>query len=268
MALSPVSLHRALEGDMDAIPDPASNEGGVASALHNLHHHHHHHHGDNFFSTSSSSSSALSDVPLLDDSVFHQVKIDSSTIFFQSITFRFLLLFFFFRFRQLQLQRCYPTSVVWIYSRTWTRATAVEVIIIIIIINSNTFKIASDNTLICLNILPAALEITSTIQLLSIHRGFTDTILWEQMAVSSLNTTEATCRTITINTKRASELLPVWLALDLVSNRHLRRRCRRSVHRNITSSISINISTLTNRITLTVATVSTLVPAVEVINPC
>jgi hypothetical protein len=81
---------------MDAIPDsdPASNEGGVASGLHNLHHHHHHHHhGDNFFSTSSSSSSALSDVPLLDDSVFHQVKIDSSTIYFQSITFRFLFFF-------------------------------------------------------------------------------------------------------------------------------------------------------------------------------
>lgn len=266
MALSPVSLHRALEGDMDAIPDsdPASNEGGVASGLHNLHHHHHHHHhGDNFFSTSSSSSSALSDVPLLDDSVFHQVKIDSSTIYFQSITFRFL--FFFFRFRQLQLQRCYPTLAVWIYSRTWTRATAVEVIIII---NNNTFKIASDNTLICLNILPAALEITSTIQSLSIRRAFTDTILWEQMAVSSINTTEATCRTITINTKRASEWLPVWLALDLVLNRHLRRRCRRSAHLNITSSISININTLTNRITLTVATVSTLVPAVEVINPC
>lgn len=77
MALSPVSLHRALEGDMDAIPDddPASNEGGVSSGLHNLHHHHHHsHHGENFFSTSSSSSSALSEVPLLDDSVFHQVR--------------------------------------------------------------------------------------------------------------------------------------------------------------------------------------------------
>jgi hypothetical protein len=67
---------------MDALPDgdPASNEGGVASGLHNLHlHHHHHHHsnnhhGENFFSTSSSSSSALSDVPLLDDSVFHQVR--------------------------------------------------------------------------------------------------------------------------------------------------------------------------------------------------
>lgn len=50
--------------------DPGSNEGGPTSGLHNLHHH-----GENFFSTSSSSSSALSDVPLLDDSVFHQVVI-------------------------------------------------------------------------------------------------------------------------------------------------------------------------------------------------
>ena len=67
LALSPVSLHRALEGDMD-VNDPGSNEAGASSGLHNLHHH-----AENFFSTSSSSSSALSDVPLLDESVFHQV---------------------------------------------------------------------------------------------------------------------------------------------------------------------------------------------------
>ncbi|XP_032789273.2 uncharacterized protein LOC116926481 isoform X3 [Daphnia magna] len=89
LALSPVSLHRALEGDMDAIPDddPASNEGGVSSGLHNLHHHHHHsHHGENFFSTSSSSSSALSEVPLLDDSVFHQVSAAAASALLSDIS--------------------------------------------------------------------------------------------------------------------------------------------------------------------------------------
>ena len=50
------------------VNDPGSNEAGASSGLHNLHHH-----AENFFSTSSSSSSALSDVPLLDESVFHQV---------------------------------------------------------------------------------------------------------------------------------------------------------------------------------------------------
>ncbi|KAI9563329.1 hypothetical protein GHT06_010790 [Daphnia sinensis] len=90
LALSPVSLHRALEGDMDAIPDddPASNEGGVSSGLHNLHqhHHHHNHHGENFFSTSSSSSSALSEVPLLDDSVFHQVSAAAASALLSDIS--------------------------------------------------------------------------------------------------------------------------------------------------------------------------------------
>jgi hypothetical protein len=122
-------------------------------------------------------------------------------------------------FQQQQLQRCYPTSAISIYSFTWTRETAM-------IIKSNTFKIASANTLICLNIFPAALDITSTIRLWCwIYRGFTDTILCEQMIVSSINTTEATCHTI--NTKRTSESWPVLLALDLVSNRNLRRCCRR-----------------------------------------
>ena len=70
--MSPVSLHRALEGDVDVNDDDPTNGdvvSGVSSALH-----HHLHHSENFFSTSSSSSSALSDVPLL-ESVFHQANI-------------------------------------------------------------------------------------------------------------------------------------------------------------------------------------------------
>ena len=73
LALSPVSLHRALEGDIDANQDETGSNNDVVngSGLHHLHHH-----GEGFFSNSSSSSSALSDVPLLDDSVFHQVCSD------------------------------------------------------------------------------------------------------------------------------------------------------------------------------------------------
>ena len=68
--MSPVSLHRALEGDGAVDVDDLSGvekSSGVADvgALDQQQ--------DHFFSTSSSSSSALSDVPLLDDAVFHQV---------------------------------------------------------------------------------------------------------------------------------------------------------------------------------------------------
>lgn len=45
-----------------------------------------HHHSEDFFSTSSSSSSALSDVPLLDDSVFHQVSAAAASALLSDIS--------------------------------------------------------------------------------------------------------------------------------------------------------------------------------------
>ena len=91
LALSPVSLHRALEGDADEHLTGSDGSG----------HQHSLHVGsgsaDHFFSTSSSSSASsvaaaaaaaaeLNDVPLLDDAVFHQVSAAAASALLSDIS--------------------------------------------------------------------------------------------------------------------------------------------------------------------------------------
>lgn len=73
MALSPVSLHRALEGDMEVHDDEANHASGSSGSGSSSLAHLHHHGSDSFFNSTSSAAGGLND-PLLDDSVFHQVS--------------------------------------------------------------------------------------------------------------------------------------------------------------------------------------------------
>ena len=119
LALSPVSLHRALEGDGAVDVDDlngvektsgVADVGGLDQQQ------------DHFFSTSSSSSSALSDVPLLDDAVFHQVFSHR----FQVVAVALLIhphgSGLYWRCRRQQLRRFYLTSAASICSLTSTVA--------------------------------------------------------------------------------------------------------------------------------------------------